>query len=114
MVRLKYLSLGALLPLVSCQYTITPAPSSGLLITDGNKTLVNNAAILAGAQNTTAGPLKNTTEGLAYAFLTPTVAKVTLNSSNAYHGARFSASETARFYGVWEYPFNTKHTPWTN
>ncbi|KAF1975361.1 hypothetical protein BU23DRAFT_83244 [Bimuria novae-zelandiae CBS 107.79] len=108
MVRLSWLSLSALLPFVFCEYKIALTPSSGLLITEGNKTIVNNTAILAGAHNTTVSALRNTAQGLTYAFLTPTVAKITLNTSNVFHGARFSASETTRFYGVWEYPFNNR------
>ena len=108
MVRLAWLSLSVLLPFATCENKITFTPSSGLLITEGNKTLVNNTAILAGAQNSTVGLIKNDTQGVAYAFITPTIAKVTLNTSNAFHGARFSASHGARFYGVWEYPFNNQ------
>ncbi|OAF99065.1 uncharacterized protein CC84DRAFT_1233442 [Paraphaeosphaeria sporulosa] len=108
MARILWLALSALLTTALCDYTITLTPSSALLVTDGNTTLVNNTAVLAGGQNTTAEPLKNATEGLAYAFLTPTIAKITLNTSNAFHGARFSASESTRFYGVWEYPFNNR------
>lgn len=91
-----------------CDYDITFTSSSGLLITDGNSTLVNNTAILAGGRNTTFEVLKNTTKGVNFSFLTPTVARVELNTSNAFHGARFSTSETARYYGVWEYPFNNR------
>lgn len=91
-----------------CDYDITFTSSSGLLITDGNSTLVNNTAILAGGRNTTVEVLKNTTKGVNFSFLTPTVARVELNTSNAFHGARFSTSETARYYGVWEYPFNNR------
>src|SRR6478735_2676058 len=108
MARILWLALSALLTTALCDYTITLTPSSALLVTDGNTTLVNNTAVLAGGQNTTAEPLKNATEGLAYAFLTPKIAKITLNTSNAFHGARFSASESTRFYGVWEYPFNNR------
>ncbi|KAF2253539.1 glycoside hydrolase family 31 protein [Trematosphaeria pertusa] len=107
MVRLRLLlSLCALLPSALCDYKITLTTSSGLLLTDGNTTVVNNTAILSGSQNTTVSALKNSTQGLSYSFITPTVAKVTLNTSNAFNGARFSASSDTHFYGVWEYPFN--------
>ncbi|KAF2682523.1 glycoside hydrolase family 31 protein [Lentithecium fluviatile CBS 122367] len=108
MVRLcAVLSLSALVSSALCEYEIKLNPSSGLLITDGNKTLVNNSAILSGSSNTTVVSLKTNTTGLTYTFLTPTVAKVTLNTSSAFHGARFStASPSTHFYGVWEYPFN--------
>ena len=97
-----------MLSLATCEYKIILTPSSGLLITEGNTTVVNNTAILAGAQNTTVGAVQDTTQGLTYTLLTDTVAKVTLNTSNAFHGARFSAPRNTRFYGVWEYPFNNR------
>ncbi|KAF2442519.1 glycoside hydrolase family 31 protein [Karstenula rhodostoma CBS 690.94] len=108
MARVTFLALSALLTPALCDYRITLTPSSGLLVTDGNATLVNNTAVLVGGHNTTAEPLKNDTQGLTYSFLTPTVAQITLNTSNAFHGARFSTSESTRFYGVWEYPFNNR------
>ncbi|KAF2790944.1 glycoside hydrolase family 31 protein [Melanomma pulvis-pyrius CBS 109.77] len=100
------LSLGALITSISCDYKISLTTSSGLVISDGNNTIVNNSAILAGNQNTTATALKNSTQGLTYSFITPTIAKVTLNTSSSFLGARFSAASDARFFGVWEYPFN--------
>ena len=89
-----------------CDYTISLIGSSRLVIADGNRTIVDNSAILAGNQNSTVGPLKNATQGLHYSFVTPSIAKVTLNTSLSFQGARFSAASDAHFYGVWEYPFN--------
>ena len=108
MARLAWLGWSALLPFALCEYNITFTPSYELLITEGNKALVNNTAMLAGAQNSTVRMVKNTTQGVAYAFIAPTIAKVTLNTSSTFHGARFSASPDSRFYGVWEYPFNNQ------
>lgn len=108
MVRISWVALGALLTPALCDYSITLTPSSGLVITNGDTVLVNNTAVLAGGQNTTAEPLKNATPGFTYAFLTPTVAKIRLDTSNAFHGARFSTCASTRFYGVWEYPFNNR------
>jgi hypothetical protein len=82
--RITLPTLSALLLSVLCDYRMTLTPSSGLLVTDGNATLVNNTAVLAGGHNTTAEPLANTTQGLTYAFLTPTVAKITLDTSSAF------------------------------
>jgi alpha-D-xyloside xylohydrolase len=100
------LSIGALIPSICCNYTISLTTTSGLVISDGSHTLVNNSAILSGKQNSTLTALKNSTQGLSCSFITPTIAKVTLNTSSAFHGARFSAPSTSHYYGVWEYPFN--------
>ncbi|KAF2634971.1 hypothetical protein P280DRAFT_511566 [Massarina eburnea CBS 473.64] len=112
MVRLRpLLTLTALLPsAVLGAYKITLTPFNTLLVTNGGTSLlVNNSAILSGPQNTTVTPLQNITTGLSYTFLTPSVAKITLNTSSAFHGARFtSSSPSTRFFGVWEYPFNGK------
>ncbi|KAF1949457.1 hypothetical protein CC80DRAFT_598911 [Byssothecium circinans] len=111
MVRLRpFLGLIALLSSITEAYQITLTPSNTLLITDDkNNTLVDNSALLAGPQNTTVTPLKSNATGLSYTFITPSVARIMLNTSNAFHGAHFtSASSSARFFGVWEYPFNGK------
>ncbi|KAF2189405.1 glycoside hydrolase family 31 protein [Zopfia rhizophila CBS 207.26] len=91
-------------------YTITLTKYNSLVVRDGNETVVNNVALLADNLNTTAKGLKNITQGLSYNFITPTVAKVTLNTSSPFHGAIFTADEDAHFYGVWEYPFNNQMT----
>ncbi|KAF2662834.1 glycoside hydrolase family 31 protein [Lophiostoma macrostomum CBS 122681] len=99
-------SLAALVPGVLSQYTVSWTKDGGLLVADGNRTVVNNSAILAGGLNTTVTPLGNGTEGVSYELVTPTVARVQLNTSGAFHGARFSDDASTRFFGVWEYPFN--------
>lgn len=99
--------LGVLAHYVFCDYRIILPNSYSLLITDGNNTIVNNSAILTGNHNTTTNTL-NATRELSYAFLTPTVAKIIINSSLPFNGARFSAPETTQFYGVWEYPFSKR------
>ncbi|PVI04064.1 glycoside hydrolase family 31 protein [Periconia macrospinosa] len=102
------LSLSAFTPFALCNYEIVRTPSNGLRILDGNTTLVDNAAILAGGQNTTVSPIDNSTSSLAYNFITPSVAKITINSSYAFIGAKFSSASNAHFFGVWEYPFNNR------
>ncbi|KAF2118279.1 glycosyl hydrolases family 31-domain-containing protein [Lophiotrema nucula] len=102
-------SLWALIPAAFSTYTIKLTPSNGLELLDGYETIVKNTAILTGNQNTTVSAV-NATSGLSYSFITPTVAKVTLNTSSAFHGARFTTPEDAYFYGVWEYPFNNQIT----
>jgi hypothetical protein len=84
------LSLAALVPAVLAGYTLSLTPSGSLVVADGNRTVVNNSAILAGGLNTTVTPLQNGTQGISYELITPTVAKVQLNTSEAFHGARFS------------------------
>lgn len=104
------ISLLALAPTTLSEYTIRLTPSNGLEISDGNRTVVKNSAILSGNQNTTVSPIKNSTEGLSYSLITPTIAKIQLDTSSAFHGARFSTDSDTHFYGVWEYPFNYQIT----
>ncbi|KAF2468034.1 uncharacterized protein BDR25DRAFT_373568 [Lindgomyces ingoldianus] len=100
----------SLLPPVFSTYHITLTKSYGLAITDGNRTIVNNSVILAGSQNTTASALRNNTQQLSYSFITPTVAKVQLNTTYPFLGARFTTATSSHFYGVWEYPFSAQIT----
>ncbi|KAF2277471.1 uncharacterized protein EI97DRAFT_441518 [Westerdykella ornata] len=108
-----YLSFLLLLPTVCCgysNYTISFTPEYGLVISTGNRRIVHNSAILAGNHNTTVTALTNSSKGLAYSLITPTIAKVELNTFSAFHGARFTTEPDAHFYGVWEYPFNYQIT----
>ena len=100
------LGLAALATTTLAEYEIALTPSSGLRISNGNSTIVENAAILSGDHNATVNALQNATQGLSYNFITPSVAKVQLNSSAPFNGARFSTDGDAQFFGVWEYPFN--------
>ncbi|KAF2013491.1 glycoside hydrolase family 31 protein [Aaosphaeria arxii CBS 175.79] len=104
------LALATFVPPSLCNYTISLTSTNGITISDGNKTVVNNAAILSGTQNTTVSALKNATQGLTYELITPTVAKVQLNTTANFHGARFTAEPDTHFFGVWEYPFNYQIT----
>lgn len=103
-----FLTLSAFTPLSLCHYEVVRTPSNGLRIVDGYTTLVDNSAILAGRQNITVSPIDNSTSSLSYTFVTPSVAKITVNSSKAFIGAEFSSASNARFFGVWEYPFNNQ------
>jgi alpha-glucosidase (family GH31 glycosyl hydrolase) len=111
MPELRFLvSLLALVPSAFSVYTISLSPTNGLIISDGNRTVVNNSAILSGNTNATVTGLKNTTQGLSYSLITSTVAKVALNTSSNFNGARFSTDSDEHFYGVWEYPWKDQIT----
>ncbi|KAF2186991.1 glycoside hydrolase family 31 protein [Zopfia rhizophila CBS 207.26] len=109
--------LSALIPAVF-SYNITLQSPYGLAIIDGNTTIVNNSAILVGNQNTTTRPLgpynaptlPNNTEYIDYRFITPTIAKIQLNTSFNFVGARFTADPDSHFVGVWEYPWSNQIT----
>ncbi|KAF1993805.1 glycoside hydrolase family 31 protein [Amniculicola lignicola CBS 123094] len=103
------LHMAAIFPAFSA-YEIKLTIGNGLIVTDGNRTIVSNVALLTGSKNTTTSALKNTTQGLSYRFITPTIVKVQLNTTNNFHGARFSDSPNAHTFGVWEYPFNNQIT----
>jgi alpha-glucosidase (family GH31 glycosyl hydrolase) len=104
------LNLSALTSTVFSAYTINFTSSDGLIISNGSTAVVQNSAILSGALNTTVTALKNATKGLSYEFSTPTIAKIQLNTSSSFHGARFSTDPDTHFFGVWEYPFNQQIT----
>ncbi|KAK5129682.1 hypothetical protein LTR08_002974 [Meristemomyces frigidus] len=44
---------------------------------------------------------------ISAAIINPQVAKITINTTSPFVGARFSAAASDNFYGVWEYPWNT-------
>lgn len=77
------------------------------------KQVVHNVAILAGSSNNTVTPISASTSGqlsngggqISAAIVNPQVAQITVNTTSAFVGARFSAATSDKFYGVWEYPW---------
>ncbi|KAF2736593.1 hypothetical protein EJ04DRAFT_551144 [Polyplosphaeria fusca] len=111
MVSIRHLwSLSALLPASLCaKYELTLTKSYALQVSDGTNVVVDNSAILSGRQNSTVSAInRNTSHDLAFSFISPTVAKITLKTSDSFNGARFTTAPNTLFYGVWEYPFNDR------
>lgn len=112
--RLAVIALGlCYLALADCNCKATATPYS-IVVSDGRNVLVNNSAILTGALNSTAKPVVASPSGImanndgciTYENVNPQVVKVQVTSNLSFIGARFTASSTSLFYGVWEYPFN--------
>ncbi|KAK5127784.1 hypothetical protein LTR85_004900 [Meristemomyces frigidus] len=84
----------------------------GLYLTNGQQ-VIHNTAILAGNSNSSASPVSASKAGelangsgqISAVFVSPYVAKITVNTTSAFVGARFSTAASDRFYGVWEYPW---------
>ena len=76
--------------------------------------VINNVAILGGQTNSSAIPLSSSRDGtlpnhagqVTWDVVNSQVAKITVNTTYEFLGARFSAPESSYFYGVWEYPWN--------
>ncbi|KAI7204368.1 hypothetical protein KC352_g18537, partial [Hortaea werneckii] len=77
---------------------------------------VHNSAILVGGTNSSASPVAASASGkfannqgqVAWESVNSQVARVTVNTSSSFVGARFFAEAGDRFYGVWEYPWDDK------
>jgi alpha-D-xyloside xylohydrolase len=97
-----------------------PRPAStpfSLVLKDGQKVLVNNSAVLIGAQNTTTSPVSTSPSGditnnggkITYQNANPHLIKVQVSTKpGSFIGARFNSPVSSLFYGVWEYPFSNK------
>ncbi|OCL10996.1 glycoside hydrolase family 31 protein [Glonium stellatum] len=104
-----------LAPSVSSKYSISVSRSSpfSLLIKDGQDVFVENTAILVGTTNSTVKPVVASSSGripnnggqITARMISPTVAKIEVNSSYPFVGAQFSVGPEDFIYGVWEYPF---------
>ena len=81
-------------------------------IQNGQQT-VHNSAILAGNTNDSAAAISASRSGafdggqISASIISSQVAKITINSTSKFVGARFSAAASDIFYGVWEYPWST-------
>jgi len=88
-----------------------------VVLKGGKKDLVNNSAVLIGAQNTTTSPVSTSPSGdiannggeITYQSVYPHLIKVQISTKpGSFIGARFNAQPDSLFYGVWEYPFSNK------
>lgn len=74
---------------------------------------VDNSAVLVGDTNRSAVAVSTSGDGsiadnggqISYSIVNTQVARIEINTTSSFVGARFSASENTHFYGVWEYPF---------
>lgn len=114
------LALASILSCVAGQYSldITGTSPFSLAIKSGDRTVVNNAAVLVGTTNTTTsavtesinGDISNNGGHITATMMTPTIAKIEVNSTYNFVGAQFDTSPYEKLYGVWEYPWDHKLT----
>lgn len=79
---------------------------------------IQNTAVLAGSTNSTAtaisasekGVLKNNHGHISFSVVNDQVVKVSMETDFNFVGAQFEGSDSANFYGVWEYPWNDRLT----
>ena len=115
-----FIVLTSLLPALQAQ--IVPSVSGtdpySLDIRSRNVTVYNNA-ILTGTTNTSTQAISASSDGtitqdggtITFSVVKGNVVRVEVNSSEAFIGAQFTASDADDlFYGVWEYPWNTSLT----
>ncbi|KAK5163173.1 uncharacterized protein LTR77_010957 [Saxophila tyrrhenica] len=75
-----------------------------------------NTAILVGETNRSATPISASNDGsigdstghISFSAVNSQVAKITINTTSSFVGARFTTSESDHFYGIWEYPFKNR------
>jgi alpha-D-xyloside xylohydrolase len=99
--------------LAQCSISVLTSPYS-IILNSGSQILVNNNAILAGSQNTTVSPVFTSSSGqiannggqIEVELIKPTIAKIQVNTTSNFVGARFSYAASDKTYGVWEYPWN--------
>lgn len=87
-----------------------------LFLNAGNKTVVVNDGVVGGNSNTTFSLLStdatgsitnNETSGtITSKLITPSIARVEVNTSSSYVGARFAIAKDEIIFGLWEYPWN--------
>ena len=76
--------------------------------------IIQNTAILAGNTNNSVTSVSASKHGkiaddggqISFSTTNRQVVRVVVNTSSDFVGARFSAPESANFYGVWEYPWD--------
>ena len=79
---------------------------------------VYNSAVLAGNTNTSAAPVSGLRNGklehnagkVSYSIISSQVARVSVDTSFNFVGARFTTPKSANFYGVWEYSWSDQLT----
>lgn len=114
-----FVACASFVSFASAQYTldITGTSPFSLVIKSPDCTVVSNTAVLVGASNTTTaavtesnGQISNNGGQITATLISPTIAKVEVNSNYNFVGAQFATSPSEKLYGVWEYPFNHKIT----
>ena len=83
---------------------------------------VDNTAILVGDTNRSAVPVSASADGaitdnggqISYSIVNPQVARIEINTTSDFVGARFTTNPDDHFYGVWEYPFLDRELTNTN
>lgn len=93
--------------------TVSGTSPFSLDVSSGSQT-VYNSAILAGSSNNSAKAVSASSSGkitdnggqISAMLVNPNVAKVSVNTTSDFVGARFTTSSDKNFYGVWEYPWN--------
>lgn len=112
-------SVGLLISSASASYSIqtrTGALPFFLYLNSGNKTVVVNDGVVGGSSNTSLNLLStdatgsinnNETSGtITSKLITPSIARVEVNTSSEFVGARFAIAKDERIFGLWEYPWN--------
>ena len=112
-------ALASLASQAVAKYTInvrTGALPYFLLLQNGNRTVVINDGVLAGDANssTTAvsvdayGQITNngTSGFIGSTMITPSIARVEVNTTSLFTGAKFAIANGEKLFGIWEYPWN--------
>ncbi|KAL1633961.1 hypothetical protein SLS56_002552 [Neofusicoccum ribis] len=107
---------GALKVTASYDISVSSTDPYSLAITQGNQTVIDSIAILAGSLNYTASPISASETGeiangggqITAEFVSETVAKIQIDAASSYIGAEFEGDPEVQRYGVWEYPWNGK------
>ena len=112
------LTLGNIVSCALGQYSldITGTSPFSISIKADDRTVVRNGAVLVGTTNTTtyavngskAGDISNNGGHITATMISPTIAKIDVNSTYNFVGAQFDTSPNEKMYGVWEYPWNNK------
>lgn len=84
------------------------SPYAFSIVTERGDTIISNVAVLSGRSNDTTEAIGEGTEGVSVSaeLISPSVARVQVNSSLGYIGAVFDHEEEVKHYGVWAYPWN--------
>lgn len=87
----------------------------GLNITYGGQS-VSNSAILVGSSNSSVSHISTNEHGqisksggsVSATLVSPRIAKISVNTTSSFIGARFSTANKSDCYGVWEYPWSNR------
>jgi len=95
--------------------SISSTSPFALSIHNGQQTIQNSAILVGNTNNSVApvaasnsGQLPNNAGQISATIISPQVARITINTTSSFVGARFAAQSSSNFYGVWEYPWETQ------